>query len=99
MHNYKLHTAISKTTVCKDCGWSIIQLITNDIAYQTHQLYKGHDYWGYCSNKLCKNHIGEPWDDNPPSFSKNVAESEFSTDKSAFELIENINPKQNYEHT
>ena len=43
---------------CKDCEWPVIQA----------EWSGWRDYWGYCSNKSCKNHHGEPWGQCDPEF-------------------------------
>ncbi|HID7931461.1 TPA: hypothetical protein ACXIDO_004333 [Klebsiella pneumoniae] len=63
---------------CKDCGWPIIHACVNwdsDI-FPTAEHLHDHpddgfaDWWGYCSNKSCKNHHGEAWDQAGLSFSE-----------------------------
>jgi hypothetical protein len=49
---------------CKDCGWPVIHACCNDEMKKFEC-----DYWGYCSNKGCKNHEGEEWDQFDPEFS------------------------------
>lgn len=52
---------------CKACNWPIIHVcISNEM--NNIELYRGHDWWGYCSNKGCTNHQGEEWFQSDPSF-------------------------------
>lgn len=52
---------------CKNCGWPIIHVCCN---WDTNlfPVSEGSDWWGYCSNKTCKNHEGEAWHQNDLSF-------------------------------
>ena len=52
---------------CKNCGWPVIHICCND-GFATTEPYKNSEWWGYCSNKTCKNHKGEEWQMKPPSF-------------------------------
>ena len=38
---------------CKDCGYNVI------VTQPNSEKYPAADYWWYCSNKQCKNHLGE----------------------------------------
>lgn len=60
--------SITEDMFCKDCGWPVIHACCND-AMATTEPFKDNDWWGYCSNKGCKNHEGEPWNDSDPEFS------------------------------
>ncbi len=46
---------------CSDCGWPVIDACCNDKFGEFAERETGvlWDYWNYCSNKGCKNHIGE----------------------------------------
>lgn len=60
--------SINKNKFCKDCGWPIVFVCCND--EMTH-LYKGEDWWMYCSNQGCLNHKGEAFNGDQkcaPSF-------------------------------
>lgn len=51
---------------CTECGWPAVDLLVNDaLALAVDKPYRGQDYWIYCSNPLCVNHVGEgyfQWD-------------------------------------
>lgn len=58
--------SIVKDGFCKACGWPVIHACCND---EMSTEPWGSDYWGYCSNKGCTNHAGEPWGmDGDPDF-------------------------------
>jgi hypothetical protein len=43
---------------CKDCGWPVIDACCND-RFTEYKDAAQWDWWMYCSNKGCKNHVGE----------------------------------------
>ncbi|QBM22331.1 hypothetical protein E1B03_07720 [Citrobacter arsenatis] len=63
---------------CKDCGWPIIHACVNwdtDLfPSQEHlDVYPDDeiaDWWGYCSNKTCKNHTGRAWGQSELDFAQ-----------------------------
>jgi len=59
---------IVKGMFCLDCGWPIVHICCNDGMGQIDP-YCTWDYWAYCSNKTCVNHVGQGWDQEDPSFS------------------------------
>lgn len=58
---------IAKGVHCSECGWPVIHACVN---WDTDKFQESHesDWWGYCSNKACKNHTGEDWFDERPAF-------------------------------
>lgn len=50
---------------CDACGWHIIHACCNDNFCDGLQGKECFDWWYYCSNKGCKNHIGEDGHDLP----------------------------------
>lgn len=58
--------SIEKDGYCKDCGWPLIFACCND---EMRELHPMEDWWMYCSNQGCKNHVGEPYGQhNIPEF-------------------------------
>lgn len=39
------------TGICKDCGFNVVVTQPDEKTHPTD------DYWWYCSNKKCKNHV------------------------------------------
>lgn len=62
---------ISGTHFCSACGWPVVGCCANDNFY-VHLKQQGHkvyDYWYYCSNKGCENHVGTDYDpQHPPAW-------------------------------
>ena len=42
---------------CKDCGWPILAAACNGSMAKLLP-YSSFDFWIYCSNKACCNHVG-----------------------------------------
>ena len=57
--------SIASGLFCKACGWPVVHACCND---EMSVKPWGADYWGYCSNKGCKNHQGEEWGQDDPEF-------------------------------
>jgi len=53
--------SIIKGAFCNECGWPVISACCND---ETAVLFPNDDYMDYCTNKGCKNHVGEAWSSN-----------------------------------
>lgn len=63
MEKFKFDSAsILEGVHCNDCGWPIIDVCCN------WEYSKGWDWWYYCSNKGCKNHLGEGIFQNTPDW-------------------------------
>jgi hypothetical protein len=56
--NKVFHDSITvlKEYHCKECGWPVIDVCCNWGICPDGEMW---DYWQYCSNKMCKNHVGE----------------------------------------
>lgn len=58
---------------CSDCGWPIVICMTNDeMSTYTMNLGLMVDYFGYCSNKGCKNHKGDGYSMELPEWFLNI---------------------------
>lgn len=51
---------LTEGVYCKSCGWPVIDMCCNIDA----EPYCNWDWWKYCSNPICKNHIGEGYFQN-----------------------------------
>jgi hypothetical protein len=40
---------------CRECGWPVVDACCNS----SPAPWDGWDWWYYCSNKGCRNHVGE----------------------------------------
>lgn len=57
---------IEEGAYCKDCGWPIVFACCND---EMAELHNYEDWWMYCANQGCRNHIGEAFNQGDwPSF-------------------------------
>lgn len=66
MTKIKPTASILKNAYCKACNWPIIDVVCND--EMSSGVYGKWDWWQYCSNKGCKNHVGEGVFQNDPEF-------------------------------
>jgi hypothetical protein len=65
------HVEIVHGGVCADCGYPAIRTTTNN----NHPMsYQGWDYWQYCTNKGCRNHMGEGYAQYNPDWFVECAE-------------------------
>lgn len=67
-NDYHYSAAIVKDTYCKDCRFPIVFVCCNSTMqdFAIKQSGSMWDWWYYCSNKGCKNHIGEGiWQNTP----------------------------------
>jgi len=61
------HADIVAIGECKGCAYPVIRTTTNNNHPMT---YQGWDYWQYCTNKGCVNHVGEGYSQYDISWSK-----------------------------
>ena len=57
-----MQTYIYKNKRCKKCKWQVVFALCND------EMACDWDYWNYCSNKGCENHVGEGIFQNTPDW-------------------------------
>lgn len=69
-HEYHESAAIEKDSYCKECHFPIVFVCCNDTMQYYAKKKTGYywDWWLYCSNKGCKNHVGEGIFQNRPDW-------------------------------
>jgi len=59
--------SISTAHFCSACGWPVVTACCND-AMSKSLPFSDYDWWAYCANKACVNHVGEGFYQEKPEF-------------------------------